>query len=224
MPVLTEGRHAAEFVLSEASGGRSRDTIVIGASQTITPGEVLGRVSVDGGAVTAVAAAVAGNTGNGTLTLADPATGAGVKEGVYRVTCVTAAANGGIFLIEDPVGVTAGDATVGAAYNGVLKFTIADGSADFAVGDQFTVTVAIAAGDAFGQYEALDLAAADGSQIAVAIPLYGVTTGAGATAKIAAITRDAEVNGKILTWPADITAEQKALALQQLAAAGIIVR
>jgi hypothetical protein len=42
--------------------------------------------------------------------------------------------------------------------------------------------------------------------------------------KIAAITTDAEVNGNILTWPAGITAPQKATAIAALAAAGIGIK
>jgi hypothetical protein len=56
------------------------------------------------------------------------------------------------------------------------------------------------------------------------IALYGVTTGAGETAKIAAIVRLAEVNGKKLAWPADITAPQTATATAMLAANMVLVR
>ncbi|UQR66210.1 head decoration protein [Bradyrhizobium sp. C-145] len=120
--IFIEGRHPAEFILTEANGQRSRDNITIGASQTIVPGTVLGMVTAD------------------------------------------------------------------------------------------------------GSYLGFTTGAADGSQNAAAIAIYGVTTGAGETAKIAAITRDAEVNGNILTWPAGITALQKATAIAALAANGIIVR
>jgi len=121
MTVKTEGRHAAEFVLSEGPGQISRGNITIGASQTIVPGAVLGKAD----------------------------------EGHYKV--------------------------------------LAPG-------------------------------ASDGTETAAAIALYGVVTGAEETAKIAAIVDLAEVNGKLLTWPAGITNEQKAAAIVALAARNIKVR
>jgi hypothetical protein len=45
MAVLTEGRHAGEFLLSEANGARSRASVTLAAGQGITPGEVLGSVA-----------------------------------------------------------------------------------------------------------------------------------------------------------------------------------
>lgn len=81
------------------------------------------------------------NTGNGTLTLASPAWGAGVKDGNYEIVCSTAATNGGTFNVIDPIGTVIGQVAVGVAFTGAVKFTIADGSTDFAVGDKFTVSV-----------------------------------------------------------------------------------
>lgn len=44
MTVMTEGRHPAEFVLSEANGDRSRETVtVVSGSGVIAPGAVLGK-------------------------------------------------------------------------------------------------------------------------------------------------------------------------------------
>jgi hypothetical protein len=54
-----------------------------GADRVLTTGMVLGRVTK--GAATG--AAVAGNTGNGTITAA-PVVGAAAKPGVYRVACI----------------------------------------------------------------------------------------------------------------------------------------
>lgn len=48
MTVLTEGRHAAEFVISEANHMRSRGTVTIAASQTLLAGAVLGKVTANG--------------------------------------------------------------------------------------------------------------------------------------------------------------------------------
>ncbi|UGX90306.1 head decoration protein [Bradyrhizobium barranii subsp. barranii] len=122
MPTFNEGRHPAEFLLSEANGQRSRGNITIGQNQTIVPGSVLGQIT------------------------------------------------------------------------------------------------------ASGQYIAHDPAAADGSQVAAAVALYGAVTGAGATAAISAIVREAEVNGKTLTTKTGLTAPQLAQISTDLAGKQIIVR
>lgn len=105
--------------------------------------------------LTGAGAAVAGNTGNGTITAA-PAVAAGSKVGAYRLTAIAAAANAGTFNFEDPDGVLIDTVTVGVAYTGggIGPFTIADGATDFVVGDQFTITVTSnAAGDVLGLAE-----------------------------------------------------------------------
>lgn len=99
-----------------------------------------------GGTDTVGAPAFVG-TGNGVLTRAAPAFAAGVLVGNWKVTCVAAAANGGEFSVRRPDGTIDGYAKVGVAYDGYIKFTVADGAADFIVGDEFTlaVTAAVAA-------------------------------------------------------------------------------
>lgn len=88
----------------------------------------------------AVAAAVGGNTGNGTMSAVTAA--ALTKKGVWTLTVIAAATNAGTFTLEDPDGNTIDTGTVGAAWNKAgLGFTLNDGAADFAVGDQFTITV-----------------------------------------------------------------------------------
>ena len=46
--MLTEGVYAGEAILSEAEGVRSRDVVIIGASQTLAPGSVLGTITAAG--------------------------------------------------------------------------------------------------------------------------------------------------------------------------------
>lgn len=49
MPTLTEGRHAAEFILSEATGTRSRDNVKIASGAgKLVPGQILGKVTASG--------------------------------------------------------------------------------------------------------------------------------------------------------------------------------
>ena len=223
--VLTEARHPGAFLLAEAAGNLSRDNIVIAASQTILVGQVLGRILANSGTITVgAAAAVAGNTGNGTVTAGTPAYNTGVKEGTYRAVALEPATDLGKFAVEDPDGIIVGVATVGTAFNGPLKFTINDGATDFVAGDSFTWAVSIADAATLAQHKVLAPAGTDGTQVAAAIALYPALTAADETVKISAITRDAEVNGKELEWPAGISAEEKALAITQLAAQHIIVR
>lgn len=50
MSTKTEGRHDAEFLISEANGQLSRDavTVTVPASTTLAPGTVLAQLSADG--------------------------------------------------------------------------------------------------------------------------------------------------------------------------------
>jgi len=49
MTIKTEGLHAGEFLLSEATGTRSREAITLAASTAVLPaGQVLGRITTSG--------------------------------------------------------------------------------------------------------------------------------------------------------------------------------
>lgn len=217
MTTVTEGRYPGEFLLSEANFHRSRDNAVIAVSQTIKPGTVLAKKAVVADVV-ASAAAVAGNTGNATIALANPAISSKVKDGVYRGVCLSATT----VRWEDPNGKEIGLSTHGSAFNKEIKFTITAGGTPNVAGDAFEVTVKADAEDF--QYVAFNQDGTDGSEIASAVALYGITTPADATGKISIISRSAEVKGPCLEWPSDIEAAEKADAIQSLAAAGIIVR
>lgn len=218
--VFNEGRHAAEFLMSEGPRAISRDNITIAASQSFAPGTLLAALSV---VAEAEAEVTVSPDSKGAMTLASPAVSAAVKDGVYKVVCIEPASDAGTFEVYDPAGVMVGVAKVGVAFAGEIKFTIADGGTDFAAGDVFEVTVSLPTSGGI-EYVAHDPDAADGSQVPSAIALYGAETGADETVQIAAITRQAEVNGNILSWAEGITADQKADAIQALARRSIIVR
>lgn len=190
MTVLTEGKHTGEFLLSEGNGYISREAIIIAAAAgAMVPGQVLGKITV--GAATA--AAVAGNTGNGTMGAVT--LGAGAKAGVYKLTIIEAAANAGAFVVEDPDGVTIGHGNVASAFSaGGLAFTLADGATDFAAGDQFTITVAAGS----GKHVAYNPAATDGSQVAAGI-LYAAVKDLTTDQDAVMIARLAEVRKTDLT-------------------------
>lgn len=85
-------------------------------------------------------------TGDGTLTMQDPATAAGALTGDYEVRCIEAGATPR-FLVTgpdaQPVGVAEAGSFLGGPvlFDGVLRFTLQSGAIAFAVGDAWIVTV-----------------------------------------------------------------------------------
>ena len=213
MTTLTEGQHDGEFIVTEAEGTLSRDSITVLSGQNLKAGHVLGKVTVG----TATGAAVSGNTGNGTIT--DVSVGPTAKPGVYTATCIEPAANAGTFLVEDPDGVTVGTAVVGTAFAGQVAFKINDGTTDFVSGDRFTVTVAAGS----GKYKEYNPANTDGSETAVAL-LIDNTDATAADKAAVAIVRQAEINAAEIVWFTGATADQKAAGLAQLKLQTIIAR
>lgn len=213
---FTETFHNGGFLVSEALGTRSRDQGVLISGQNLAPGTVLGQITA---LTTApVAAAFAGNTGNGAMGAITES--AGAMPGVYKLTIVAAATNAGHFIVETPNGVEIGTGNVAAAFSaGGLAFTLADGSTDFVVGDGFNITV----GAGSLKWTQLATGAADGSQNAAGI-LWGAVDASGGDMACTVVVRAAEVNASELTWPSGITSPQKTAALAQLAAPGIQAR
>ena len=164
--------------------------------------------------------ASAGNTGDSEATLADPALGALAEVGAYRLACVTAGADGGTFQVLSPRGYVLPDLTVGEAYEGGhLNLTVADGAADFAVGDTFAIEIS---GD--GKVAGLDPTAVDGTAEAIGIVAFDVTAPDGADTEVTAILRDAVLADRAIVWPAGITEARKKAAIADLEARGILVR
>jgi hypothetical protein len=219
MPVQTERNYLGDWLKFEADNHYSRDIVTVlagsGADRALLTGMVLGRITKG----TAASAAVAGNTGNGTITAA-PAVGQAAKPGVYRVVCIEPAADAGKFAVEDPDGILIGVATVGVEFTTHLTFTIADGAADFVAGDSFTITVAAGS----GKVKQIDFAATDGSNAACGILLLDTTAPDGTDRSGVAIVRNAIVSDNGITWPAGATENQKNAAIAQLKSAGILVR
>lgn len=120
--IFTEGTRDAEWLISEANYWRSRDEVVIAASQTLVTGAVLGRVTAN---------------------------------------------------------------------------------------DEFVE---------------LNPAAVDGSEVAAAILIHPATTAAGETVKRAVVARDAEVVDDLLVFAAGVDATERAAAVAELAALGIVAR
>jgi hypothetical protein len=223
MTRLNETKHAAAFLLSEADGYRSRRRITLAnstaAEVTLRAGLVLGAILV--GALSATAAAFAGNTGNGAMSAIT--VDAGAPQGVWRVLVIEPGANAGVFIVERPDGRIDGRGTVGTAYDGGINFTLADGSADFVSGDGFNITVTAATATNQGAFVAHAPAATNGTQTPAGVLFDDVTIPANGTAEGVAIDRDAEVRDADLVWNGH-SDPQKAAARAGLEALGIRVR
>lgn len=202
MTILTSNPRLAEFVLTEASGQRSRQNIVVTQSGTeVQSGTVL--TKIDTGAATA--AAVAGNTGNPTFGAI--AAGIAAIAGDYALT-FTAATK---FSVEDPNGVTIGNGTTGVAFSKAgVGFTLTAGGTPAVAGDSFLIAVAVGS----GKYVPYTAAGAAGPGDAI---LYNHLPAATGDKKAVGFVRDCEVMRAALTG-LDAGAET------QLADKGVIVR
>lgn len=219
-PVLTEGVRPGAAIMSEGNFHISREEGLVPAETVIAANALVARMAA-GAAAVGITTSYAG-TGNGVLTLASPAYNGQVKNGVYKATCITVAANGGTFRVEDPEGKEIGSVAVGAAFNKAVKFTIADGATDFALGDEFSLNVSVDEEDFV--YVPFVPAGTDGSEVPVAYSIYSVVTLANQTKSTALITNDAELNGNCINWPAGITDVQRNDAINALRERGIKVR
>ncbi len=211
---FAEGKYAGEFLISEANGTRSREQVTLALGNNLEAGSVLGKITLGAGS----SAAGGGNTGNGAMGAIT--VGANAQVGDYVLTITKAAVDAGDFQVVDPQGDVIGVGAVGAAFSGGgLSFTLADGAADFVVGDTFTITVAAGS----GKYAEMDPAATDGSQVAAGV-LYAPVDAASADADAVIINRHAEVSADDLIWKTGMTGGQITTATDQLATLGIIAR
>lgn len=202
MEILTEKPRALAFILSEANGYLSREvlTIASGAGK-LQAGTVLGKISLGAATSAAKSGGNAANTGALTLDAVTPVL-ANAKVGVYTVRCITAASNGGIFRVEDPDGFVLGDVAVAATFADGVKFSIADGSQDFIVGEGFDITVAAGSGEYVASPNAFT-AAKPGAENACAILAYPVDA-TDADVEAVCITNDAEVKTMMLIYDSSV--------------------
>ena len=136
----TMGARPYEFLLSEAPGTISRDSVVVASGAgVLVPGSVMGRITKRLAA--APIPTVSGSSpGNGTMT--DLSFGPDVQVGTYVLACTATATNGGTFSVTAPDGTVLPNATVGTAYkSNHLSFLLNDGSSDFTTNARFNVVV-----------------------------------------------------------------------------------
>lgn len=189
--ILQESARRGDFLLSEASGERSRARVIVNArAGRVLAGTLIAVLTATNAAV---ATAAGDNTGNGTMGTITVTNDAITGTYILSVTKVTA--NSGDFELIDPNGNKVGGGKVGEAFTGGgLSFTLADGSTDFAKDDAFTIAVNAGLGE-WVPYD--DDGANDGRRACSGI-LYGTVDASEQDALGAAIVRDAEVDEALL--------------------------
>ena len=140
---LSEFRHSGGFIVSEAHGTLSRDTITYvntgSVDVQVVAGTVLALSSEGSDAVVTPAGAGTNGANTGTGTITAPTFGAQAKPGVYKITFTGATT----FTVTDPTGdvLTTTGATGTAFLDAQLGFTITAGGTAFVAGDGFAITV-----------------------------------------------------------------------------------
>jgi hypothetical protein len=202
-PIL-EQNVIGDFLLREEDAHYSRGlATVIEAAGVLKPGAVLGKRTKS----TVTATATEGNTGNGVMGVVT--LGARAEVGNYLLRCIAAATNAGTFAVFTPSGYRLADATVAAAYAGAhLNFTLADGAADFIVGDTFTIAVT---GD--GKYDYAKAGAVNGLADAVAVLLVPVDTTEDDVPNALVLERDALVSVQGLIFDETVDDDNKRAAM-----------
>ncbi len=175
-------------------------------------GVIMGRTS----AGAAVAAANAGNTGNGTISAVTDQLG--VQLGVYQVEFIAATK----FNVIDPVGNHLAEGSTGVAFSNQIGFTITAGGTAFVAGDGFNITVAANANS--GKVVPLNLAATDGSQNPVGVLVRQTVVPSGSDVKGVLVERLATLLADGLIYPAGSTTNQQAAINAQLTTLGLLVR
>ena len=215
MTTFTEPDNLKDFLVWEEDRGYSRDEVTFLSGETISLGEVVGKVSLT---CPATGTADGDNTGDGTC--GGVTAGSKAKIGTYTLTCTAETEDAGTFTVKDPDGFALADATVAVAYsNDHINFTLADGAEDFDTGDIFTIE--ITAGS--GKYVEVDATAVDGSQNAAGIAIADYDASSADTSGVI-IAREAIIVTSNLVWPDGATEGQKTAWLADLAQNGIIVR
>lgn len=216
----TEGNYLGDLVRWEMENYYSRTTGTIKSGAGVLKiGTVLGKILL--GAATSAAKA-GGNTGTGTLTMdATHPVRNGAKAGVYTVRFTVAATNNGTFVVEDPDGNQIGAVVMAGgagAFDDDIKFAIADGGTDFAVGDGFDITVAAGS----FKYVKAAYGAEDGTQNGAAILLQDVDASAADVSSVLMLDGPAQVAEAYLIYDASADNGTKKDALKAgLAAKGI---
>lgn len=218
MTVLNMSPTLGDLLKYELNGNVQRESVTLAQGTDFKLGSVLGQITKG---VVSSAAKAGGNTGNGTLTLADPAADATAKSDVYKIRCFEAATDGGRFTVIDPDGLQIGIAVVGQQFSNGVIFTIADGGTDFVVGDGFDITVAAGS----GKYRLSPATELDGSDKTAAVLLEDKDATTADKTAVVLVRGPAVVSKTALVFDASVDqAAEKAAKHAELAAVGIVPR
>jgi hypothetical protein len=212
----------SDFLHSEYDSTYNTDRRVLlagsGAARVIP---ALALVAAVFSAAPAVAAGAVVGTGNGAI---GAVTGdVGAQPGLYQVVVIEPAANGGAFEVIRPDGVVDGTGNIGAAYNGSVNFTLADGSTDFVAGDRIPLTLAY--GNTAAKIVRWDPTAVNGAQTIVGVNCFDAEAPNGVDDWITILARGPLVGRReAIVFHAGATDAQKSDAYAQLKALGIECR
>lgn len=227
---MTGRKRLSQLVKYESNPEFTREVFTLlagsGSTRTAALGALLA-MTFGAGAISVSQAADPGNTGDGVLTLADPAFTSSIQPGEYTVVCTTGGADGvSKFRVEDPEGKQVATATGGTAFTKQIKFTISGGSAAFVEGDRFVVTVAAELGDPSNKIVLWDPNASDGTERIWGVCLREIAAADGVDAEggLALRRGDAILAANEIVWPNGITDDQKAEAIVALEAMRILAR
>jgi hypothetical protein len=217
---IAAGAVMSALLKTEVNSEISRATATLlagdGEPRVLKMGQPIGKIT-DNGATT-VAVIIGTNTGNGVLTLGNPAFTTAARPGRYTVTMLTEKANGGEFEVEGPDGAIVGAGKVGTLFGKQVRFTIADGAVDFLPGDQWVLNVGIVPGENDGKVVAWDPSATDGSQVICGVCLKDCVAADGEDLPggVLYARRLAVLSASAIVWPEGLTAVDAARALADI--------
>ncbi|PZU95563.1 MAG: head decoration protein [Chelatococcus sp.] len=216
MAVLTMSPTLGDVLKWEGNPSHTRRIVTLKSGAAYKLGSVLGKARVSGAVVVGPAAAQAGNTGNGTIAFNATPYAAGVKEGDYKLTFISATKAE----LEDPDGKNVGTVTAGAEFTKQIVLTATAGGTAWVAGDRFTIPVTIADND--GLVSLWDPTAEDGTEVVYGLLIFDVDATAAAQ-KSVAVHREAIVSKDALVFKAGLTTAQKSDGYAGLERRGIAV-
>lgn len=166
MTVLTEGKHAGEFCVSEAQGHRSREAITVNAGESLVPGQVLGKMTraanaaVVTGSIATTTLTVTAVT-SGVLSVGQTISGSGVTAGTKISALGTGIGGTGTYTVDTSqtassttITATSASATAGGSNtgNGAMGAITVDNNA---IAGDYVLTVIKAATNA-GDFQVVD--------------------------------------------------------------------
>lgn len=195
-------RLSGDWLRHELDSRLNREQVtLLAATGDLKTGSVLAKLAT--GAASS-AAKTGGNTGDGAMGAVT--VGATVQVGVYALRIIEAAASAGVFQVTDPQGDVVGVGNVAVAFSGGgLSFTLADGAADFIVGDGFDITVAAGS----GKWTWYDPTKTDGTQVPGGILLHGVDASGADDVQAVVVTGNAEIVALNLDWHTSVDNQTK---------------